>query len=144
MLINRQQLCELIPHEGNMCLLDTVESWDENQIICASSTHNQKDNPLRDSNRLGCVNAIEYGAQATAVHGGLLARKNHYEITRSGFLVQVKDLEFVDCDLSAIPDPLTIQARQIHFDKASMLYMIIIKHNHEELMQGRIMIFING
>lgn len=143
MLINRQQLCDLIPHEGGMCLLDSVESWSEEQIICASSTHHKKDNPLTDGKRLDCVNAIEYGAQAVAIHGGLLAKQKNGEIPRSGFLVQVKALEFVDCDLSALPGALNILARKLHFEKSSMLYTINIKHNHHQLMQGRIMIFIS-
>ncbi len=141
--MSKQQLCELIPHEGNMSLLDSVEKFDENQIICLSSTHKQKNNPLRESSRLGCVNGIEYGAQAIAVHGGLMAQENNYELPRSGFLVQVKELEFTDCDLSALPGDLTIQAQPILFDQSSMIYTITIEHKHDKLMQGRLMIVIN-
>lgn len=139
--MTKQQLCKLIPHDGSMCLLESVDSWDESQIVCSSKSHHNPDNPLKDGNRLGCVNAIEYGAQAVAIHGRLLAEDSN-PVSQSGFLVQIKDLDFDDCDLSVLPGALTIKAQQLHCDRTSMLYRITIKHDHNQIMQGRVMIFI--
>lgn len=138
---SRQQLCQLIPHEGNMCLLDSVDCWDEHQITCSSHSHLNLDNPLRDLNRLASINAIEYGAQAVAIHGRLISGTGNPD-SRSGFLVQIKNLDFQDCDLSQLTDALQVHAEQIHCDDSSMLYTIAIKHNQDHIMSGRIMIFI--
>lgn len=141
MELDKQQLCQLIPHDGSMCLLDGVDSWDERQIQCWSKSHLVADNPLRNSSRLSSVNAIEYGAQAVAIHGRLISDDNS-STSHSGFLVQIKNIDFEDCDLSSLPGNLCVQAEQIHCDNTSMLYTISIKHDQDQIMTGRIMIFI--
>lgn len=57
-----------------MCLLDRVAFWDARIIECSSMTHLDPHNPLRRDGHLFGIHLIEYGAQAIAVHGGLLAR----------------------------------------------------------------------
>jgi predicted hotdog family 3-hydroxylacyl-ACP dehydratase len=76
MLIEKSEIRCLIPHAGTMCLLDGVEAWDMRSIVCVSSTHRSVANPLRRDGRLSALHAFEYGAQAAAVHGGLLARSS--------------------------------------------------------------------
>ncbi len=71
-LVGRQELEALIPHAGAMCLLDTVQNWDDRQIHCRSETHRNVANPLRFEGRLSALHLAEYGAQAMAIHGGLL------------------------------------------------------------------------
>jgi predicted hotdog family 3-hydroxylacyl-ACP dehydratase len=124
-----------------MCLLDGVESWDDKQIVCTSTTHQNQDNPLAENNRLACINAVEYGAQAVAIHGNLIAKNLNMPLPESGFLVQIKALEFDDCNLSSLPEALIISAQQIYIDPGSLLYSITIQHGQDQLMQGRIMIF---
>ncbi|MCK4707613.1 MAG: 3-hydroxylacyl-ACP dehydratase [Gammaproteobacteria bacterium] len=124
-----------------MCLLDSVDSWDELRINCLTDSHHLPDNPLRDTTRLASVNAIEYGAQAVAIHGRLISDESDL-VSRSGFLVQIKNLDFQDCDLSMLSGALNVQAEQIHCDSSSMLYTITIKHDQQQIMSGRIMIFI--
>ncbi|MGH8553666.1 MAG: hypothetical protein ACRERS_10260, partial [Methylococcales bacterium] len=62
----------LIPHSGRMCLIDSVEFWDERSIVCLSGTHLNQSNPLRTNGELSSIHLLEYGAQAMAIHGGLL------------------------------------------------------------------------
>src|SRR5438045_9022881 len=57
-----------------MCLLDRVLRWDDESIVCVSETHRDPANPLRRDGRLSAMHAVEYGAQAASVHGGLRAR----------------------------------------------------------------------
>ena len=141
MLMNKQQLCQLIPHDGNMCLLDSVDSWDAQQINCSTESHLLADNPLRDHSRLASVNAIEYGAQAVAIHSRLTSDESN-PASRSGFLVQIKNLNFQDCDLTTLAGALSVQAQQIHCDSSSLLYTITVIHDQDQIMSGRIMIFI--
>ncbi len=70
--LTRVQFEALIPHSGRMCLIDSVEFWDERSIVCLSGTHLKKSNPLRTDGELSSIHLLEYGAQAMAIHGGLL------------------------------------------------------------------------
>ena len=56
-----------------MCLLDRVEAWDRQRLSCSAISHLASDNPLRRRGRLAGLCGAEYGLQAAAVHGGLLA-----------------------------------------------------------------------
>ena len=65
----------LIPHRGPMCLLDRMTSWDETRIECVAVNHRDPRHPLRSASGLLASAAIEYAAQAMAVHGALLRRR---------------------------------------------------------------------
>ena len=71
--IDKPEIRTLIPHAGTMCLLDNVIDWDDESIVCVTNTHRDANNPLRRHNQLSAVHALEYGAQAAAIHGGLRA-----------------------------------------------------------------------
>ena len=36
-MIDRARIAARIPHQAPMCLLDAVESWDEQQIVCRAT-----------------------------------------------------------------------------------------------------------
>src|SRR6059058_4587817 len=72
--IDKAEIRRLIPHAGTMCLLDSVLGWDDESIVCTTNTHRDEANPLRRDGRLSALHALEYGAQAAAIHGGLRAR----------------------------------------------------------------------
>ena len=73
--LDRAGIALRIPHSGSMCLLERLEGWDAESIRCTTTTHSQADNPLRTESGLLAPNAIEYAAQAMALHGGLLAEE---------------------------------------------------------------------
>lgn len=110
--VERDRLCALIPHAGNMCLLERIESWDEKNIVCTAHSHGATDNPLRSHGRLPAIHALEYAAQAMAVHGGLTARREGKQLL-SGFLVAVRNVRFYFDRLDTFDDPLTIVATQL-------------------------------
>lgn len=66
-----ERLSALIPHQGAMCLLESVVRWDADGILCRARSHLAADNPLRRDGRLGAACGIEYGLQAAALHGAL-------------------------------------------------------------------------
>ena len=72
-MLDRLGIAALIPHQGSMCLLDGVLSWDASRIACRACSHLDAANPLRQHGRLGAVSGIEYGLQAAALHGALSA-----------------------------------------------------------------------
>src|SRR3569833_2628574 len=88
MRLDRNQIAKRIPHQGSMCLLDCVEEWNEQHARCRASSHRSADNPLRAHGRLAAACAIEYAAQAMAVHGALLASETYPP--RRGFLASVR------------------------------------------------------
>ncbi len=103
--LNKAQFAHLIPHVGNMILIDTVDFWADKQIICRSRTHLDPANPLRLNNTLSSMHLIEYGAQAMAIHGGLLSGKSS-----PGFLAAARNVHFYIDDLSEITGDILINA----------------------------------
>ena len=70
--LNHAEIAARIPHAGNMCLLDSMQSASETDIMCSAVSHQSPDNPLRSHGRLGAAVAVEYAAQAMALHGSIL------------------------------------------------------------------------
>ena len=91
-MLDRDWIAARIPHAGAMCLLDGVTSWSQETIHCTATSQRLTDNPLRAAERLGPANAIEYAAQAMAVHGALRAGAD--VAPRAGFLTSVREVEF--------------------------------------------------
>ena len=81
----------LLPHAGAMCLLDAVVSWDASGILCRTWSHRRTDNPLRCQQGLSALQGVEYGGQAMALHGALLAGSDG-DLKVRGYLVAVRDL----------------------------------------------------
>ena len=71
MIADRRNIEELLPHGPGMVLLDRVLSRDGGSILCAADSHCLPDNPLRRNGRLPAMAAIEYAAQAAALHAAL-------------------------------------------------------------------------
>ena len=90
-MLSRRDILELIPHQGSMCLLDEVVSWTDATITCRSRTHLAYDNPLRRDGELNAVSGIEYGLQAAALHGALVARRPQ----PAGYLAAVRAVEIM-------------------------------------------------
>lgn len=136
MVIGRAELCALIPHAGMMCLLDGVEAWDEEHVVCMSNSHRLADNPLRSTGQLGAVNGIEYGAQAMAVHGGLLARAKGGKES-GGYLAALRDVTLHVERLDTIDEPLRVEARQLMRSAGNLMYEFAISAAGVPLLSGR-------
>ena len=112
MLIERDQLCSLIPHDGDMCLLDAVVRWDESSIACVAKSHRDFSNPLRQNDRLNAVHLLEYGAQAMAVHGGLLGRMQG-NLRAPKFLVALRDARFEVERIDTLAGDIEVEANAL-------------------------------
>ena len=71
MIADRRSIEELLPHGAGMVLLDQVLLRDGDSILCTAGSHCLLDNPLRRNGRLPAMAAIEYAAQAAALHAAL-------------------------------------------------------------------------
>lgn len=135
-VVERNELCNLIPHSGLMCLIDKVEQWSEKHIVCYSDTHKAANNPLRSSDILPTSALIEYGAQAMAIHGGLIAQMSG-NVIKQGYLAALRDVTMDDCDVSQIGHSLCIEAEQLMASEGNMIYNFCVKANAEILVSGR-------
>jgi len=135
-MIEHDELCQLIPHSGKMCLLDRVVGWDSAAIECESSSHLLPDNPLRREAGLSAVNLVEYGAQAMAVHGGLLARKQGGRLG-NGYLAALREVQISQQDISRITGRLHIMAERLISQDGNLIYRFRVMADDTCLIQGR-------
>ncbi|OAJ71318.1 3-hydroxylacyl-ACP dehydratase [Methylobacillus sp. MM3] len=126
-----------------MCLLDGVESWDEENIQCRASSHRAEDNPLRAHGRLGAACGVEYAAQAMAVHGALLAPPDN-AAPKAGFLVSVRGVQVHVVRLDDISEDLTVQASRIMSNENNILYQFSVSAADRLLLEGRAAVVINA
>jgi len=57
-----------------MCLLELFVEWDLQRIVCLATNHRDANHPLRTRTGLLSPCAIEYAAQAMALHGALIGQ----------------------------------------------------------------------
>jgi predicted hotdog family 3-hydroxylacyl-ACP dehydratase len=135
-MLGREAIAALIPHQGTMCLLEQVLAWDEEHVLAATITHRATDNPLRSGGRLRALHLAEYGAQAMALHGGLLAQAAGVR-AQPGMLVSLRDVRF-HCDyIDDLPGTLRIEARRLLAGATSWQYSFSVHHGAELLATGR-------
>ncbi|MHB8237617.1 MAG: 3-hydroxylacyl-ACP dehydratase [Acidithiobacillus ferrivorans] len=143
MSIGRQWISDHLPHKGNMLLLDCVERWDDEQILCVASSHRSASNPLRMAGRLGAICAVEYAAQAMAVHDALVRTEEGGEPQRTGagYLASVRELCLEITRLDDIEGDLAVSATRLAAH-SSLLYNFAISADRRILVKGRIIIFV--
>jgi len=137
MLIDKTEILTLIPHQGSMCLLDGVTAWDDQSIVCTSTTHRDPDNPLRQHNNLAALHAVEYGAQATAIHGGLRARQAGRKAP-AAFLAALKEIKLLTDVLDTVEAPLTVKATRLAGDTEHFIYSFWVSAAERLLAEGRV------
>jgi predicted hotdog family 3-hydroxylacyl-ACP dehydratase len=135
-MLNHDALCRLIPHADDMCLLDEVISWDDTSVVCRSLTHRNKQHPLRENGRLAAVHAAEYGAQAMAVHGGLLASRDGEKV-RPGYLVSLRNLVLHVSRLDTVDSALTVTATQLMANSSNLIYAFQLHADGSAVAEGK-------
>src|SRR5947207_14065801 len=124
-MIEKSEIRTLIPHSGTMCLLDGVLRWDDESIVCITNTHRDANNPLRRNGQLSAVHALEYGAQAAAIHGGLRARAAGTTAPPC-YLAAQRDCHFHVARLEDLGSPLQVRARRLFGDAGNTIYESVI------------------
>ena len=144
MPIDKERIAELIPHAGAMCLLDEVSSWDATHVSASSRRHRDPKNPLRTAGGLATLSAIEYAAQAMAVHGALAGAVN--ERPRAGYLVSLRKVLCATSRLDDLEGNLYVDAEQVMADGASVMYAFSLRIGESEVLSGNatVMLDIEG
>jgi predicted hotdog family 3-hydroxylacyl-ACP dehydratase len=135
-MLGRDAIAALIPHQGEMCLLERVTEWDKDRIVLATSTHRSPSNPLRLNGRLRAIHLCEYGAQAMAVHGGLCAQADGKQ-AQPGFLVSLRDVQLEIDFVEDLAGELRVTAQRLLETPASWQYAFAIEHEGKTLATGR-------
>jgi predicted hotdog family 3-hydroxylacyl-ACP dehydratase len=138
-----------IPHQGSMCLLDSVSTWDAHHIVCHANNHRAPDHPLRAHGRLGAACGVEYAAQAMAVHGTLVAQSQAGESAehtppRAGYLASVRSVTLSVDRLDTVTGPLTIRADRLTGDDNTILYSFSLQAGDQELLAGRAVVVLDA
>ena len=129
-------ISSLVPHQGSMCLLERVIEWDDRHVVLATATHRSPSNPLRSNGRLRSLALCEYGAQAMAVHGGLLARERG-TVAPPGMLVALRAVDLRCARIDDLPGPLECEAEALIAGEDAQQYRFLIRHDGVVLAEGR-------
>jgi len=136
-----------IPHQGDMCLLDEVLTWNPARVQCRTTTHRDATNPLRAHNRLAAVCGIEYAAQAMAVHGALIASRitsSTQSARVAGYLASVRNVNMYANRLDDIEGDLVATAELVTGDEHTILYDFTVSAGKRTLLAGRATIVFNA
>lgn len=132
----RAEIEQLIPHAGSMCLLERVLAFDDSGLHAQSDAHRDPAHPLRRDGRLSALHLCEYGAQAMAVHGGLLAAREG-RAAPPGLLVSLRGVELSREFIDDLPGPLDVYAQDVADSGAGWQCGFRIEHSGEVLATGR-------
>jgi predicted hotdog family 3-hydroxylacyl-ACP dehydratase len=120
-----------------MCLLERVDGWDARHIRCAATRHVEPTHPLRSASGLLASAAIEYAAQAAAVHGALTARAAGH-VAAPGFLASARGVQLHRLRLDDLPGELAIETEHLAGDERQLLYGFTVRHAGRAVAEGRL------
>jgi predicted hotdog family 3-hydroxylacyl-ACP dehydratase len=140
--LTKAEIAHLIPHSGAMCLLDEIVSWTQSGIRASTCSHHDEQNPLRHRGHLPGVCAVEYAAQAMAVHGALAGINT--ERPRSGYLVSARDVAWQGRHLDDFEGNLIIDAERLMGDARGAVYRFSIQHRARQVSSGTLMVVLDA
>ena len=135
MRLGRDWIAAHLPHRDAMCLLDGVLEWDERHVVCRASSHRDALNPMRVAQQLPAACGIEYGAQAMAVHGVLVAADG--APLGRGVLASVRGVTLHAARLDDVVGLLRVAAERLSGEDDHVLYAYSIAGAAGELVSGR-------
>ncbi|MEX1828083.1 phosphotransferase [Luteibacter sp. CQ10] len=136
-MLAKTDFLDLVPHAGDMCLLDGVLSFDDAGIHAFSTSHVSPTHPLRGARGLHAVHLAEYGAQAMAVHGALKAREGGATAPRPGMLVSLRGVKLAVERIDDLSGRLDVHAQCLIADESGAQYTFRIEHEGREIASGR-------
>lgn len=134
--LDHAEIAALIPHAGTMCLLDSMQRVSQTDIVCSALSHKSPDNPLRSHGRLGAAVAVEYAAQAMALHGSILNADLGVP-PKGGRLINVRQLILHCARFDELASPLTVHATRLMGDAANVIYSFEVSAEDAMIATGR-------
>jgi predicted hotdog family 3-hydroxylacyl-ACP dehydratase len=140
--LDHSAIAGLIPHAGRMCLLARVDAWDAQRIRCTATSHRESDNPLRSASGLLASAAIEYAAQAAAVHGALNARAAGHSAA-PGFLASARGVKLHRLRLDDLAGELAVDTEHLAGHDRQLLYAFTVRHQGAAVAEGRLAVVLD-
>ena len=141
--LSRDGIAQRIPHQGRMCLLDLLLHWTASQIECSATSHTAGDNPLRSARGLLAPCAIEYAAQAMALHGALTAPAGVQ--SSPGYLASVREVRLSVLRLDDIAGALQVRAQRLAGAASLVAYAFSVAAASGRLLaEGRASVVLNS
>jgi predicted hotdog family 3-hydroxylacyl-ACP dehydratase len=138
-MLDKDEWGHLIPHQGAMSLLDAVVDWDDVGLRATAVSHRDPHHPLRSDGMLRAVHLCEYAAQATAVHGGLLAKRKGMSAA-PGLLVALRAVELRVARIDDLAGTLDVHVTRLLDDDVGAQYQFHVDHAGTRLAAGRVAI----
>ena len=135
-MIPRDDILALVPHQHAMCLWDEVLDFDAGHIRLLAHNHRDPAHPLRSGGMLRAIHLCEYGAQAMAVHGGLVAREAGGR-AEPGFLVSLRAVDLAVDLVDDLPGAIDVHAERLLGGEGSWQYAFRIEHAGVPIASGR-------
>jgi predicted hotdog family 3-hydroxylacyl-ACP dehydratase len=132
-VLNREQIESRVPHAGAMCLIDHVTIWDATHIECTALAP-AADHPLARNGGVPAVAAVEYAAQATAIHGSLIEEN---AAPRAGMLATLSDVQISS---SLIEGALKIHAELLSRVASGCMYRFAVHDAYRCCAQGQLLV----
>jgi len=142
-MLDKSNWGALIPHQGTMCLIDTVVAWNAQTLHARTASHRRADNPLRADAILRALHLCEYGAQAMAVHGALSARASG-AAAKPGLLVSLRGVKLGVQRIDDLPGDLDVHAEKLLDSDTSWQYAFRVEHLGQLIASGRAAVMVGG
>jgi predicted hotdog family 3-hydroxylacyl-ACP dehydratase len=152
-LLDAGDIAARVPHSGTMCLLQALHESSATHVLCSTMSHRDSDNPLRSAGGLLACNAIEYAAQAMALHGAMMATADDAPPRgggidegrpRGGRLASVRAVKLHVARLDTIDGPLFVRAELMVGDAAQAMYQFTLHDQQQSAVaQGRATVLLN-
>jgi predicted hotdog family 3-hydroxylacyl-ACP dehydratase len=134
--VARARIEQLVPHAGAMCLLDSVTQWGAAGITCTGAAPDAA-HALAREGRVSAIVAVEYAAQAAAVHGALL---DETAAPRPGLLATLLDVELRATQFDALGGAALVAADLLSRSAQGCLYGFEVTQAGAAVAQGRLVV----
>ncbi|MFC7292571.1 hypothetical protein [Hirschia litorea] len=128
-------ISQVLPHAGDMVLIDEIVSLSADKIECRTQSHRLKNNPLSMAKGLPITAGLEYGAQAVALHGLLNSTptETHKQSPKlDARIIAVKSASWTHDWLDQLDQPLTICATRLtHLDTLAQYHVELTTSTHQ-------------
>jgi predicted hotdog family 3-hydroxylacyl-ACP dehydratase len=135
--LDHATIARLVPHQGT-----TVGSWDREGIRALALSHRDPRNPLRRDGLLPAICGLEYGLQAMALHGALVAGGEASQAP--GYLSSLRGVELEAERLDDVAGPLLVTAMALASESRGFIYRLMVEGGGHLLLAGQATVILPG
>ncbi len=136
MHLKRADIEPLLPQKGAMCFLNAVTGWDHENICCTAIAPDAE-HPLLRNGKVAAIVAVEYAAQATALHGALLDAASS---PKAGMLVKLRGVELHCTWFPVNQHVVTVHAKLLFRTAGGCSYSFQVDNTHQAIASGSLLV----